>query len=123
MNPRVVVLTVMAIALSACATSGGYQPIIDTDGIDMVQYDHDLARCQAHARRISPGDSIAGGAMAGAVLGAALGLAVGDSRWFAQRGAAVGAVSGAVGSGGEAMHAQAQIVRNCMAARGYHVLY
>lgn len=123
MNPRVVLLVAMAVVLNACASSGGYQPIIDTDGVDMVEYEYDLARCQAHARRISPGDSIAGGAVAGAVLGAALGLAAGDSRWFAQRGAAVGAVSGAVGSGGEAMHAQAQIVRNCMAARGYYVLY
>lgn len=123
MYPRIIFLAVVAVVLSACASSGGYRPIIDTDGVDMAQYEYDLSRCQAHARRISPGDSIAGGAVAGAALGAVLGLAAGDSRWYAQRGAAVGAVSGAAGSGGDAMHAQAQIVRNCMAARGYHVLY
>lgn len=115
-------------ALAGCATQGGmtdlgYTPIVDLPAeADKTQYVSDLADCQQYAQR-RPGASNAGagGAIVGALLGGLIGAAFGnssDAAWFAGFGA-LGAASGAA-DGAETT--QRQIIRRCLANRGYAVL-
>ena len=80
-----------ALCLAACAS----QPIVDTQGKSMAQYEQDLADCQAYADQVRSGQKVITGAAAGAAVGAIIGAAVGNSD-TAARGAGVGATSGAV---------------------------
>ena len=109
--------------LSGCAA---YRPIVDMRGVNPHQYEADLKECQAYASQVSPA--------ADAVIGAVIGVGVGAALWavlgsfvgqagrgaemgmavFGTEGALVGATSGAAG--------QVNIIRNCMAGRGYGVL-
>ena len=108
----------LALALTGCA---GYRPIVDTQGVDMSRYEADLAQCQAYAGQVDPGAHAAGGAVAGAVLGAAIGAIFGNRRTAGQGAAAYGLVGGASGAAHGA-DAQVDIIRRCMAGRGYRVL-
>ena len=104
--------------LSGCAT---YRPIVDTKGVDRNAYEADLKECQEYAKQVDPGNEAATGAMAGAAFGALLGAAIGG-RGTAGYGARVGAAQG-VGAGvAHGMAGQIQVIRNCMAGRGYRVL-
>ncbi len=110
-------------APKSCGYAGnGYRPIVDTEGVDPEHYECDLADCQSYAARINPAANAAGGAVAGALLGAAIGALFGDRSSFARYGAGVGAVQGGVSAGAESVAARANVVRNCMAGRGYRVL-
>jgi len=100
-----------------------YKPIVDNAGIrDAGQYEADVTDCQRYAGHIDPVASAAGNAVAGAIVGALIGAAIGDRRSFARYGATVGAANGAVAGAVNAGQMQGQIVRNCMAGRGYVVL-
>jgi hypothetical protein len=107
--------------LTGCDTI--YSPMVDPHSIrDVGLYRANLAECNSYASRISVGDNAAGGAVLGALLGAAIGAAAGDRQAFARFGAAIGAVNGAATAANAAAQTKAQIVRNCLAGRGYAVL-
>lgn len=105
-----------------CYASSGYRPVIDTQGVDTGRLECDLEECQAYAAQVSPVRSAVSNAIGGAIFGALFGLAVGDHGWAARAGAQGGAIGGALGGAGSAVAAQTNIVRNCMAGRGYRVL-
>lgn len=106
----------------SCYATSGYRPAIDTQGVDVGQLECDLEECQAYAAQVSPARSAVSNAIGGAIFGALIGLAVGDHGWAARAGAQGGAIGGALGGAGGAVVAQTNIVRNCMAGRGYRVL-
>ncbi len=111
--------------LSGCASTGAginYRPIIDTRGVDFNKYEKDLGDCQTYAAQTAgAAESAAAGAVAGAALGAVLAAAAG-SRYSRSSTARVGAVSGAVGAAAEGEQNQRNIIRRCLAGRGYSVL-
>lgn len=118
------VVAVLAVALTAgCATSGAnYRPIIDTQGVDMNRYEADLRSCQQYALQAAgAGESAAAGAAAGAVFGALLAAAAGHG-YDRSASARVGALTGAVGAGSQGETNQRNIIRQCLAGRGYRVL-
>lgn len=112
-------IAILAIFATGCAN---YQPIVDTQGVDMARYDADLVACQRYAGQVDPASHAAAGAVGGAILGAVIGALVGG-----RSGAGAGAgIYGATGAGigaGDGMAAQRNIVRKCMAGRGYRVLH
>jgi outer membrane lipoprotein SlyB len=110
------IIAVVALAAAGCAD---YQPIVDTRGVDPINYRADLADCQAYAGQVNPAAGAAGGAVAGALLGVLLGRIVNDSNSGMKLGALMGGSAGA----GEAARSQQEIVKNCMRGRGYSVLY
>ncbi|HEX7007511.1 MAG TPA: glycine zipper family protein [Alphaproteobacteria bacterium] len=121
---RSVVLSVVALALAACARS--YEPIVDMKGVDQARYQQDLAECRAYAEQVSPAGEAAAGGLLGAGVGAALGAIVGAFGGGAGSGAALGAGVGGVGgaaSGGlRGASGQKQVIKNCLSRRGYAVL-
>ncbi len=118
---RIVIFGLVA-ALAGCATSQ-YRPIVDLQGADPYLYEEDLADCQSYARQVDPAANAVTGAVVGALIGAAFGVAIGDSSDFARTGAAIGAVDGALVGGAGSAGTQVDIIRNCMAGRGYVVLH
>lgn len=112
----------LATALAGCAASQ-YRPIVDMQGVsDPFLYEDDLADCQSYARQVDPAANAVAGAVFGALVGAAFGVAIGDTSDFARTGAAIGAVDGALVGGAGSAGTQVDIIRNCMAGRGYVVL-
>ena len=120
MMKTVIVLTVL---LTGCAS---YRPIVDTQNVDLNNYEADLIQCQQYAKGINPAESALGGALAGATFGAAIGAIAGAFTGDVGRGAAVMAsLTGAQGAAqGAASGAETQktIIRRCLAGRGYSVL-
>ena len=123
-------LTILAVAaslislISGCAAPSGanYRPIIDTQGIDFNRYEADLRACQGFATQTAnAGESAVGGAVAGAMLGGLLAAAAGKG-YSKTNSAQVGAVTGAVSAGAKGETDQRNIIRRCLAGRGYKVL-
>ncbi|MGK9164677.1 hypothetical protein KXR53_00180 [Inquilinus limosus] len=123
---RGVIFAVLALGLAACAQQ--VRPIIDpaTSVAGGRNYEYDLAQCQQLAQQVDAGGRTVGGALAGGAIGAAGGAIIGAFTGNAGRGAAIGAsvggLSGAVGGGASAATSTRDVVRNCMARRGYAVL-
>jgi outer membrane lipoprotein SlyB len=113
------IILAMLLALQGCAV---HQPVIDMLNVDPVAYDRDMAECTAYAGRIDPGASTANNAVAGAIIGAVIGAIFCGRNCAAQVGAST-AVYGAASGASGAANAQRSIVNNCMAGRGYKVLY
>ncbi|MDZ4344105.1 MAG: glycine zipper family protein [Candidatus Binatia bacterium] len=110
---------IMMLFFTGCAS---YQPLIDTQDVDMNRYTVDLRDCQAYAKQ-TPGVGIQ--AVTGAVIGAALGALV--TRILCkdcERGsnARFGALAGAISGGASGAQSERAIVQRCMAGRGYRVL-
>ena len=119
-------ITVLTLAsmVAGCAVPSGanYRPILDTQGVDFNRYELDLRDCQNYASQTaSAGQSAVAGALAGAVLGGVLAAAAGKN-YSRTNSAKVGAVTGAVGAGAEGETNQRNIIRRCLAGRGYKVL-
>ena len=115
---------ILILCVAGCAT---YRPTVDTRGVDMNRYESDLAECQKYAEKVSPGKTALAGAGVGAALGAVIGVIVGvafnvDPGDMAGFGAALGGFQGAVTGGAEAGMSQMDIIKRCMAGRGYVVL-
>ena len=107
----------LALILAAgCASHP--DPIIDTKGVNLAQYEQDLAECREYAENISVTEGAAKGAAVGAVVGAAVGAISGD----AGRGAGYGGISGGAQSGLSNKREQEAVVKRCIAGRGYRVL-
>lgn len=117
---KTVSILLIAAMLAGCNATG-HRPIIDTKNADMANYDQNLRECQAIADQVNPATQAAVGAVAGALFGALLGRAMGGGD-LSNYGAKVGALSGATGAGAEGVQAQARVVSNCMAGRGYKPL-
>ncbi|GAA4889346.1 glycine zipper family protein [Ferrimonas pelagia] len=121
-----VLLLITAAALSGCAYN--QKPVVDLDGVDMAQYQHDYARCQHFAESVDKGEAAKVGAINAGAAGAAGGAVVGGLEEGVE-GAVVGAVAGglfgslfgAAGGAGEATSQQALVLRRCLAERGYRV--
>jgi outer membrane lipoprotein SlyB len=121
---KTIIVILCSAMLAGCAT---YRPICDMRGIDRNQYEQDLKECQQYAEQVSPGQSAGAGALIGGALGAATGLVVGailnvKPGQLAALGAAVGGMGGATRAGAGAAMNQQQIIKTCMANRGYSVL-
>lgn len=97
---------------------------IDPEGVNMRQYQLDLADCKglASGAGSDTGRRTAARAGGGALVGGALGAIVGDSSRAALAGAGAGALLGGLSGVGSAHSEQGQIVRNCLRGRGYRVL-
>jgi outer membrane lipoprotein SlyB len=114
----------VALSLAACATvpPAQYVPVIDTQGVDPKQYQSDLFDCQQFARQIDRERSAANAAIAGAIFMGVLSAALGGHT----RENIAWAGAGAAAAGGQAAAyagmSQVQIIKNCMAGRGYKVL-
>jgi hypothetical protein len=119
MRRQLLVLALAALS-SGCAT---YRPVVDIrDREEGQAYERDLRDCQRYARSVDPAASAVAGAFVGALVGAAIGGAVGD-RSLALDAARVGAVEGGVVGAAGGAGTQVDIIRNCLAQRGYRVLY
>ncbi len=113
--------TAVALVLGGCA-GAQYRPIVDTQGVDMAQYANDLADCRDYAAQVHAADRVAAGAVAGAVVGTVIGALFGLRGQSLAQVAGTGAVAGGARGGVQAAQTQVDIVRNCMAGRGYRVL-
>ncbi len=114
--------------LIGCGATGiGYKPVIDTKGVDLNQYDADLADCTELAEQVNPVKETAingvGATIFGTLVGAALGAVVGDAKTGAALGAITGGGAGIAGGADSGIKTHNQIIRNCMIGRGYKVLY
>lgn len=117
---RALILLVPLIVLTSCA-GAQRRPIVDMQGVNVAQYNRDLAECQSYADEVEAGRQVAQGAVAGAVVGAAIGAVVGNSD-TAQRAAGAGAVGGGARGAAGAVQERNQVLRNCLIGRGYRVL-
>lgn len=104
--------------LSGCAVR---RPgvVIDPNGVDMAQYQQDLADCQAISRQVH--EKAGRGAVGGAVVGGAIGGVLGGHEG-AERGVGVGAISGLVHGAAATRRERERVVKNCLRYRGYRVL-
>ena len=128
MNTKTAGLIAMSIALltiAGCARNGTVPGdsgvIVDTQNMDMAQYQQDLAECRAYAEQVPVGERVAGGAVIGAVIGGAIGAVLGDGEG-AERGAGTGAISGGVRGASSGLSERDQVIKNCLQGRGYRVL-
>jgi len=105
-----------ALAVAGCAANTG--PIIDTKGVNMAQYEEDLAQCSVYQDQVSLPAGMVKGAAAGGATGAATGIFTGGIG----RAAGVGAVLGSAQSARENERIRQRVVNNCLRGRGYRVL-
>jgi len=110
-------MTIWAVLGMACSSHP--EPIVDTKGVDMTQYQTDLAECQSYAEQIDPATGVAKGAAGGAATGGAIGAISGGD--FG-KGAGIGAVLGVAKSGVRASDDKEGVVKTCLRGRGYKVL-
>lgn len=120
---RLVVVMGLAVVLAGCAGPRGGQDrvIVDTRGLDMHVYHHDVEECEAYADQVRVGRRAAGGALAGAVIGGAVGAIAGDHH-TAERAAGVGGVVGGARGVGSGVRERDRVIKNCLRGRGYRVL-
>ena len=111
--------TIASILLvTACTTTN--EIIIDQKGVNMSNYEDDLADCESYAQQVPVGKKAAKGGASGAVVGGAIG-SVSDHRGTGE-GAAIGAISGIAKGANEGERSQLRVVKNCLRGRGYRVL-
>lgn len=110
--------------LAACAHTGpAYRPIVDLAGKDPARYELDLRGCQQYAEQLAGAASQAAiGAAVGAIAGAAITSLLGGSRTQRNQNSALGAISGGTGAGVQGETDQRNVIRRCLAGRGYSVL-
>jgi len=100
----------------AAGCAGSSKPVIDPAGVDMEQYNADLAECEQIAEQVDQkaGEGAAGGAVVGGLIGAITGNTA--------RGAGVGAVAGGAKGVGSTNKERSRVVKNCLRNRGYQIL-
>ena len=119
MNRSIIYLILFAsAAISGCAAHRA-NIIIDPVGVDMQQYQNDLAQCHIIARQVR--HRAGRGAVGGAIVGGAVGGIVGN-RDTAKKVAGVGAVGGLARGAAVTRYERRIVVRNCLQNRGYSVL-
>ena len=108
-------ISLLTITLAAgCA--GSSKPIIDPAGVDMEQYNVDLAECEQISEQVE--QKAGAGAAGGAIVGGLIGAITGNTA----RGAGVGAVAGGAKGVGSTTKEEQRVVKNCLRNRGYQVL-
>lgn len=118
-----VVATLSALMLLVACAGANYRPMIDTQGVNMTKFEADLKDCQQYAQGVAgAGTQAAIGAGVGFLLGTLLAAAAGRN-YDRDATARVGAVSGAVAGGAHGETSQNDVVKRCVAGRGYKVLY
>jgi len=119
MQPITTLLMLACILLAGGCAGHGSKPIIDPAGVDMAQYDADVAECQKIATQVEEkaGGQAAGGAVVGGLVGAIVG-----GRSSAVVGAGVGAVGGGARGTVDTQHEKNRVVKNCLRNRGYKIL-
>jgi outer membrane lipoprotein SlyB len=106
------------ILIGGCAANSS-KPVIDPAGVDMVQYDTDVAECEQIATQV---ETKAGeGAAEGALVGGLIGAIVGGSDSVVE-GVAVGAVAGGASGSAKTQKEKSTVVKNCLRNRGYKIL-
>ncbi|MEP3334088.1 glycine zipper family protein [Sedimentitalea sp.] len=122
--PRLSLLAILPALLlaTACANSGAnYTPVID--GPKGPNYEADLTACQQLAASGGVVDGqVAGSTAAGAGIGAASTVIWNGNSDNLGEAAAVGAIAGLASGIARQNNSRENIVRNCMAGRGYRVL-
>ena len=121
------ILIIALLAITGCAQTTGYRPVIDTYGDQRTMYlQQDLAECKQIANQSSVAKGIAADGLTGALIGgaggAALGALIGNPATGAAAGATVLGISGAAKGGIEANDTYKRIYRNCLRNRGHRVL-
>lgn len=122
------ILVVLALSLSGCATYSGWQPVVDShNDPNAAAIPQDTRECEMLAKEAgSAGTETAKGAAVGGLLGAATGAAIGAVTGSPGAGAAIGAASGGIGGGAyQGISADEQYKRafiNCMRNRGHNVI-
>lgn len=117
-----VMYLLMAVALTACA-GADVRPVVDMQGVNTSKYEADLRDCQAYAKQKSGAvETGTKGAVGGAVVGSLVGLVGGGTGSNIAQAAGVGAVVGGAGGAYMGNKAQEDIVKKCLAGRGYKVL-
>ena len=114
---KVLAITLIAALLTGCA-GAAYRPMIDSTR-GPGNYEKDLIDCQDYAKQVVGG---AEGAIFGAILGALLGAALGGGHGLGNEMAGFGAATGALSVGAAGENNQRDVIRRCMAGRGYSVL-
>jgi len=118
---KIALIACICLVPAACAS----KPIIDSKGVDMVQYQADLQDCVQIAEQVETGKQIAKSSGAGAAVGAAVGVVTsvitGDASDIAYS-AAYGAVGGGSTGAFRADEEKATVIKNCLRNRGYSVL-
>jgi uncharacterized protein YcfJ len=108
-------ISLLGITITAgCAGSG--KPVIDPAGVDMEQYNIDVAECEQIAEQVD--QQVVEGAAGGAVVGGLIGAITGNTA----RGAGVGAVAGGAKGVGSTNKEKSRVVKNCLRNRGYQIL-
>jgi len=110
--------------VSACASAEDLtrnNPIIDTRGINLAQYNTDSTQCEAYADEVAIARKAGAGAISGAVVGGVIGAVVGNSD-AAKMGAGIGAVGGGARGAGEGIRERGRVIKRCLTGRGYRVL-
>lgn len=99
----------------------GNNPIIDSQGVSLAQYDADLQQCEYYADEVAIAQKAGSGAVAGAVVGGVFGAVIGNSD-TAKKGAGIGAVGGGARGVGEGIRERERVIKRCLIGRGYRVL-
>ena len=114
-------IVLISFAVAACTTTD--EIIIDNRGVNMAQYEDDLAQCEVFAEQVPVGEKAARGAASGAAVGGAIGAVNnGHHGNGAGEGAAIGAISGGAKGVNEGQRQKVQVVKRCLRGRGYKVL-
>ena len=116
---RLSAIAVTFLVLAGCTTTD--EIIIDEKSVDMTQYRQDLAECRSYASQVKTGEKTAKGAGSGAVVGGLTGAIFGGTSG-AVTGAGAGAVAGGVKGADEGERTEVDVVKRCLAGRGYHLL-
>lgn len=111
----------LLLALGACKSMTDYEPIIDSQGIDMSAYAEDLQQCREYGQQVQVGQTAAKGAGTGAVMGGVVGAIFGNGA-MAARTAGAGGVGGGVSGASRGYGERRAVIRNCLMGRGYRVL-
>lgn len=120
-SPKVWLAGGLLLALGACKSVTEYEPIIDSQGVDMSAYAEDLEQCREYGQQVQVGQRTATGAAGGAVMGGVFGAIFGSGR-MAARTAGAGGVGGGVSGAGRGYGERRDVIRNCLIGRGYRVL-
>ncbi|MEC7765794.1 MAG: glycine zipper family protein [Pseudomonadota bacterium] len=114
-------ITLFLISCASVEDLTGNNPIIDTLGVNLAQYNRDLAECQQYANEVEIAQKAAVGAASGAAVGGVFGAVLGNSE-TARRGAGVGAVGSGARGVREGIRERDRVIKRCLIGRGYRVL-
>jgi hypothetical protein len=117
----------MIVTLTLLVGCANAPPKIGDVGVDLVQYDQDLAKCQAYSDGVDVAGhaasttlrSAAGSAGLGAAFGMAPGFSVGRSAGFS---ALFGGIVGGITQLTHAAKVKKDALEGCLTRRGYNVL-